>query len=264
MSNRAPSADAVRVRRASRPSTPSRASATAARPTRTATSTRPVNESATRAATPPTSAARASVTWSAGRAVAPARARARPSRPRVAASKARPTAQPAGSARPPGRARRARRGAPRPGSRRLRTVAPCLRMSGGIQRHTARRRPAFTRGGGRRQCRRTRGPSGSGRPAQGEIRAGRPARARPPTRSSCARCSRHQPGHRGARLPRRRARPASAQAMRAPYQEGDFPGPVKYGYLNVGVVESGPPELRGAPSSASTRTRPGTSCRPPR
>src|SRR5439155_22509090 len=25
--------------------------------------------------------------------------------------------------------------------------------------------------------------------------------------------------------------------MRTPFQEGDFPGPVKYGYLNVGVVE---------------------------
>ncbi|MET8153940.1 zinc-binding alcohol dehydrogenase [Actinoplanes sp. NPDC049668] len=34
-------------------------------------------------------------------------------------------------------------------------------------------------------------------------------------------------------------------AMRAPYQEGDFPAPVKYGYLNVGVVEQGPPELLG-------------------
>ncbi len=34
-------------------------------------------------------------------------------------------------------------------------------------------------------------------------------------------------------------------AMRAPFQEGDFPGPVKYGYLNVGVVEQGPPALRG-------------------
>ncbi|MFD8548097.1 zinc-binding alcohol dehydrogenase [Streptomyces sp. NPDC059649] len=33
--------------------------------------------------------------------------------------------------------------------------------------------------------------------------------------------------------------------MRAPHQEGDFPGPVKYGYLNVGVVEEGPPALRG-------------------
>jgi threonine dehydrogenase-like Zn-dependent dehydrogenase len=34
-------------------------------------------------------------------------------------------------------------------------------------------------------------------------------------------------------------------AMRAPFQDGDFPGPVKYGYLSVGVVEQGPPELRG-------------------
>jgi len=33
-------------------------------------------------------------------------------------------------------------------------------------------------------------------------------------------------------------------AMRAPFQEGDFPGPLKYGYLNVGTVEDGPPELR--------------------
>ncbi|MCX4885070.1 MULTISPECIES: zinc-binding alcohol dehydrogenase [unclassified Streptomyces] len=34
-------------------------------------------------------------------------------------------------------------------------------------------------------------------------------------------------------------------AMRAPFQEGDFPAPVKYGYLNVGVVEEGPAELAG-------------------
>ncbi|MFJ8588829.1 zinc-binding alcohol dehydrogenase [Streptomyces sp. NPDC093595] len=34
-------------------------------------------------------------------------------------------------------------------------------------------------------------------------------------------------------------------AMRAPFQEGDFPGPVKYGYLNVGLVEEGPRELVG-------------------
>jgi threonine dehydrogenase-like Zn-dependent dehydrogenase len=40
--------------------------------------------------------------------------------------------------------------------------------------------------------------------------------------------------------------PASQYAaMRAPFQEGDFPGPVKYGYLSVGVVEHGPPELHG-------------------
>ena len=35
------------------------------------------------------------------------------------------------------------------------------------------------------------------------------------------------------------------EAMRAPFQEGDFPGPVKYGYLNVGVVEHGPEDLAG-------------------
>ncbi len=34
-------------------------------------------------------------------------------------------------------------------------------------------------------------------------------------------------------------------AMRAPFQEGTFPGPVKYGYLNVGVVEEGPADLVG-------------------
>jgi threonine dehydrogenase-like Zn-dependent dehydrogenase len=39
--------------------------------------------------------------------------------------------------------------------------------------------------------------------------------------------------------------PSQHAAMRAPFQEGDFPGPVKYGYLNVGAVELGPPELLG-------------------
>jgi threonine dehydrogenase-like Zn-dependent dehydrogenase len=40
--------------------------------------------------------------------------------------------------------------------------------------------------------------------------------------------------------------PASQYAvMRAPHQEGHFPGPVKYGYLNVGVVEQGPRRLLG-------------------
>lgn len=34
-------------------------------------------------------------------------------------------------------------------------------------------------------------------------------------------------------------------SMRAPFQDGDFPGPVKYGYLNVGLVEDGPDALRG-------------------
>jgi len=39
--------------------------------------------------------------------------------------------------------------------------------------------------------------------------------------------------------------PGQHAAMRAPFQEGDFPGPVKYGYLNVGTVEQGPSELCG-------------------
>jgi hypothetical protein len=32
--------------------------------------------------------------------------------------------------------------------------------------------------------------------------------------------------------------------MRAPHQTGDFPGPVKYGYSNVGQIEHGPSDLR--------------------
>ena len=39
--------------------------------------------------------------------------------------------------------------------------------------------------------------------------------------------------------------PGQYDAMRAPFQDGDFPGPVKYGYLNVGLVEEGPDHLRG-------------------
>jgi threonine dehydrogenase-like Zn-dependent dehydrogenase len=35
------------------------------------------------------------------------------------------------------------------------------------------------------------------------------------------------------------------RVMRAPHQQGDLPGPVKYGYLNVGVVEQGPSDLQG-------------------
>lgn len=33
--------------------------------------------------------------------------------------------------------------------------------------------------------------------------------------------------------------------MRAPFQDGDFPAPVKYGYASVGVVEAGPSALQG-------------------
>jgi NADPH:quinone reductase-like Zn-dependent oxidoreductase len=39
--------------------------------------------------------------------------------------------------------------------------------------------------------------------------------------------------------------PSQHQVMRAPFQDGEFPGPVKYGYLSVGVVEQGPGSLLG-------------------
>jgi threonine dehydrogenase-like Zn-dependent dehydrogenase len=42
-----------------------------------------------------------------------------------------------------------------------------------------------------------------------------------------------------------RVPPGEWQRMRAPFQEGDFPAPVKYGYCNVGIVEQGPPALVG-------------------
>jgi NADPH:quinone reductase-like Zn-dependent oxidoreductase len=35
------------------------------------------------------------------------------------------------------------------------------------------------------------------------------------------------------------------ERMRAPFQEGEFPAPVKYGYASVGTVEQGPDALRG-------------------
>ncbi|MFI0371168.1 zinc-binding alcohol dehydrogenase [Actinomadura sp. 1N219] len=41
--------------------------------------------------------------------------------------------------------------------------------------------------------------------------------------------------------------PNQHAVMRAPFQDGTFPGPVKYGYLNVGVVEDGPSGLLGRP-----------------
>jgi NADPH:quinone reductase-like Zn-dependent oxidoreductase len=42
-----------------------------------------------------------------------------------------------------------------------------------------------------------------------------------------------------------RVPPSEQERMRAPFQEGAFPGPLKYGYINVGVVEDGPADLRG-------------------
>ena len=44
--------------------------------------------------------------------------------------------------------------------------------------------------------------------------------------------------------------PSQYEAMRAPFQEGEFPAPVKYGYASVGRVEEGP----GGPGDLSGRT----------
>lgn len=42
-----------------------------------------------------------------------------------------------------------------------------------------------------------------------------------------------------------RVPPSEHERMRAPYQSGAFPFPVKYGYASVGVVEAGPSALAG-------------------
>jgi threonine dehydrogenase-like Zn-dependent dehydrogenase len=42
-----------------------------------------------------------------------------------------------------------------------------------------------------------------------------------------------------------RVPPSEYARMRAPFQDGEFPAPVKYGYASVGVVEDGPAQLRG-------------------
>jgi len=43
---------------------------------------------------------------------------------------------------------------------------------------------------------------------------------------------------------RGRVPPSEYERMRAPFQAGDFPGPVKYGYASVGRIERGPRELQ--------------------
>ncbi len=40
--------------------------------------------------------------------------------------------------------------------------------------------------------------------------------------------------------------PEIAESMRAPFQVGSWPGPIKYGYLSVGMVEEGPASLKGS------------------
>src|SRR5436853_5088680 len=41
-----------------------------------------------------------------------------------------------------------------------------------------------------------------------------------------------------------RVPPSEYQRMRAPFQAGDFPAPIKYGYASVGRIERGPRELK--------------------
>jgi threonine dehydrogenase-like Zn-dependent dehydrogenase len=81
-------------------------------------------------------------------------------------------------------------------------------------------------------------------PGVGEIRA---EQVRHPARDEVLIRTLHSGVSRGTEtLVFRGGVPASQQdAMRAPFQEGDFPAPVKYGYLNVGVVEQGPAHLQG-------------------
>jgi threonine dehydrogenase-like Zn-dependent dehydrogenase len=44
-----------------------------------------------------------------------------------------------------------------------------------------------------------------------------------------------------------RVPPSQWRTMRAPFQAGDFPFPVKYGYSSTGIVEGGPEDLLGRP-----------------
>jgi NADPH:quinone reductase-like Zn-dependent oxidoreductase len=81
-------------------------------------------------------------------------------------------------------------------------------------------------------------------PGTGEIR---PVPLRPPGDGEVAVRTLHSGISRGTEtlVFEGRVPPSQYAAMRAPFQDGDFPGPVKYGYLNVGVVEAGPSGLRG-------------------
>ena len=75
-------------------------------------------------------------------------------------------------------------------------------------------------------------------PGEGEIRATRLA---PPGPGECRVRARYGAISRGTEslVFRGRVPPDQYAAMRAPLQEGEFPAPVKYGYISVGVVEGG-------------------------
>lgn len=75
-------------------------------------------------------------------------------------------------------------------------------------------------------------------PGRGEIR---PEQVRRPARDEVLVRTLHSGVSRGTETTVFTGRVPESQwpLMRAPFQEGDFPAPVKYGYLNVGVVEEG-------------------------
>lgn len=81
-------------------------------------------------------------------------------------------------------------------------------------------------------------------PGQGEIR---PVTLSPPAPDEVMVRTHYSAISRGTEsLVHQHAVPESIRtSMRAPFQEGDLPGPVKYGYLTAGVVEEGPPDLLG-------------------
>ena len=60
--------------------------------------------------------------------------------------------------------------------------------------------------------------------------------------------------------------PSQHQAMRAPFQEGEFPAPVKYGYASVGevVADAASGGLLGALVFCLFPTRTSTRCPPTR
>ena len=272
MSNRAPER-ARRCRCGGRPSRPRRPAP--APPRRAATSTDGRHGPA-RTSPPPARSprrpgvARASVTRLAGPSAAPGRC-SRRQRSTRHEREAMPASQPAGVS--PTVDRRApassddlgRQTRPPVRGTSCRTAqAPCLRRVwvAAVWCTRARRRVRFS---GRKEDAR------DGRRAR--VLAARPRRGRDPhgsrcptrarTRCWCARCTRGVSRGTETLVFRGGVPPSQHAAMRAPFQEGDFPAPVKYGYLNVGVVEAGPGRAASAgPSSASTRTRPRTSSRP--
>src|SRR3954447_3029985 len=251
MSKRAPSADTVRVRRATCPSTPSSASATEARTTSVTTGVPPLaNRSATSAATPPTSTARASVTKSAGPSSVEPALRAAP-----ASSVHRPTAYPVPASQPSGPRSTAAASTASSTSCAAAPAASCrsTRSRIGVVEVRNTSGPRMRWDGGSPESveddvRHT--PSEVAcafwlrAPGQGEIRSVELAAPGPDDVVVQTLFSGVSRGTET--LVFRGGVPAGQRArMRAPFQEGEFPGPVKYGYLNVGVVEEGPDALRG-------------------